>query len=50
LPAIHLLPAIHVLFHALLAIDLDLLPAIRLQPLPAIHFLLAIHLRLVPVI
>jgi hypothetical protein len=42
LPAIHLPSAIHVL----LAIDVDLLPAIHLQPLPTIHQLLqAIHLR-----
>jgi hypothetical protein len=53
LPAIHLLPAIHVLLDVLLAMDFDLLPAIELHILRAIQllpFLFAIHLRLLPVI
>jgi hypothetical protein len=41
-PAIHLLHAIHVLPQVLLAISLDLLPAIELHLLPTIQLLPAI--------
>jgi hypothetical protein len=40
-----LLFIIHVLLHMLFAIDRDLLPAIHLQPLPAIKTLPTIHLQ-----